>query len=115
MSHCKDSCSCGAGSLRMFRGPQGQPGEAATIQVGKVTFAEAPDVINVGTDTHAILDFVLPIRPAPIATQTTLGVSMFPVDGSLTIDAGGNVRLMPIENLVEIFNRRLEMPSGSVL
>lgn len=110
MSKCKDSCSCGAGSLRMFRGPQGPSGEAATIQVGTVTFAEAPDVINVGTDTHAVFDFVLPIRQTPIATATTLGIAMYPTDGDLTIDCAGNVRLAPVENLVEIFEQRVALP-----
>ena len=41
------------------QGIQGVPGTAATIQVGSVTSGNAPSVINSGTSTAAILDFVL--------------------------------------------------------
>lgn len=42
------------------RGPQGIPGEAATIQLGTVTKGDNASVTNVGTENAAIFDFVLP-------------------------------------------------------
>ena len=44
-------------------GPQGDPGKAATIQIGTVSQGEPgtlPCVVNSGTDTEAIFDFVIP-------------------------------------------------------
>lgn len=44
-------------------GPQGDPGKAATIQIGTVSQGEPgtlPSVVNSGTDTEAVLDFVIP-------------------------------------------------------
>lgn len=40
-------------------GPQGIPGEAATVAVGTVVEGSAPQVTNSGTNTDAVLDFVL--------------------------------------------------------
>lgn len=45
-------------------GPQGPAGQAATIQIGSVTSGAAPDVTNSGTETAAVLDFVLQQGPA---------------------------------------------------
>ena len=45
-------------------GPQGPAGQAATIQVGSVTSGAAPAVTNSGTETEAVLDFVLQQGPA---------------------------------------------------
>ena len=45
-------------------GPQGPAGQAATIQIGSVTSGAAPDVTNSGTETEAVLDFVLQQGPA---------------------------------------------------
>ena len=42
------------------QGPQGEPGEAATIAIGNVTSGTTPSVSNSGTNTDAVLDFVLP-------------------------------------------------------
>ena len=50
----------GGGSV----GPQGPAGQAATIQVGSVTSGAAPAVTNSGTETEAVLDFVLQQGPA---------------------------------------------------
>lgn len=50
----------GGGSV----GPQGPAGQAATIQVGSVTSGDAPAVTNSGTETDAVLDFVLQQGPA---------------------------------------------------
>ena len=44
-------------------GPQGDPGKAATIKIGLVSQGEPdtlPSVVNSGTDTDAIFDFVIP-------------------------------------------------------
>lgn len=41
-------------------GIQGEKGDGATIQVGNVTSGDTPEVINVGSENDAILDFVLP-------------------------------------------------------
>ena len=45
-------------------GPQGPAGQAATIQIGSVTSGAAPAVTNSGTETEAVLDFVLQQGPA---------------------------------------------------
>jgi len=45
-------------------GPQGPAGQAATIQIGSVTSGDAPAVTNSGTETAAVLDFVLQQGPA---------------------------------------------------
>lgn len=50
----------GGGSV----GPQGPAGKAATIQIGSVTSGDAPAVTNSGTETEAVLDFVLQQGPA---------------------------------------------------
>jgi hypothetical protein len=47
-------------------GPQGDPGEAATIEVGTVTtvpYGDPATVTNVGTNTDAIFDFEIPEGP----------------------------------------------------
>ena len=44
-------------------GPQGPAGQAATIQIGSVTSGDAPAVTNSGTETEAVLDFVLQQGP----------------------------------------------------
>lgn len=41
-------------------GPKGEPGEAATVAVGTVTGGATAQVTNSGTNTDAVLDFVLP-------------------------------------------------------
>ena len=50
----------GSGSV----GPQGPAGKAATIQIGSVSSGAAPAVTNSGTETDAVLDFVLQQGPA---------------------------------------------------
>ena len=45
-------------------GPQGPAGQAATIQIGSVSSGAAPAVTNSGTETDAVLDFVLQQGPA---------------------------------------------------
>ena len=45
-------------------GPQGPAGQAATIQIGSVSSGDAPAVTNSGTETAAVLDFVLQQGPA---------------------------------------------------
>ena len=46
-----------AGGARLVQGP---PGEAATVEIGAVTNGDAASVTNIGSATHAVLDFVLP-------------------------------------------------------
>lgn len=45
------------------QGPKGEPGEAATIAVGSVTGGATASITNSGTNTDAVLDFVLPQGP----------------------------------------------------
>ena len=45
------------------QGPQGDPGESATVAVGTVTEGTTAQVNNSGTNTDAVLDFVLPQGP----------------------------------------------------
>lgn len=63
MSSCGCGCSCnsGGGYSRILRGPAGEAGKAATITIGNVTTGEEARITNVGTETNAVLDFVLPI------------------------------------------------------
>lgn len=49
----------GGGSV----GPQGPAGQAATIQIGSVSSGTSPAVTNSGTETAAVLDFVLQQGP----------------------------------------------------
>lgn len=41
-------------------GPKGEPGEAATIQIGTTTSGSTPSVTNSGTNKNAVLNFVFP-------------------------------------------------------
>ena len=52
-------------------GPQGPAGQAATIQIGSVTSGDAPAVTNSGTETDAVLDFVL--QQGPVGPQGPKG------------------------------------------
>lgn len=70
----------GGGSV----GPQGPAGQAATIQIGSVTSGAAPAVTNSGTETEAVLDFVLQQGPAGPSKQ---GVAVPDVSGSEAADA----------------------------
>lgn len=45
-------------------GPAGPAGQAATIQIGSVSSGDTPAVTNSGTETDAVLDFVLQQGPA---------------------------------------------------
>lgn len=45
------------------QGPQGVPGDSATVAVGTVTGGTTAQVNNSGTNTDAVLDFVLPQGP----------------------------------------------------
>lgn len=82
----------GGGSV----GPQGPAGKAATIQIGSVTSGAAPAVTNSGTETDAVLDFVLqqgpqgPQGPQGIqgpAGPSKQGVAVPDVSGSEAADA----------------------------
>lgn len=55
----------GAAGPRGAAGAQGESGRAATIQIGAVQIGavEEASVQNVGTDTYAVLDFVIPQGP----------------------------------------------------
>lgn len=44
----------------VIRGEKGEDGKTPTIKIGKVTNGDKPSVKNSGTETDAILDFVLP-------------------------------------------------------
>lgn len=41
------------------KGDPGEPGSAATVAIGNVTSGSTPSVVNTGTETDAVLDFVL--------------------------------------------------------
>ena len=59
------------------QGPKGDPGESATVAVGTVTGGTTAQVNNSGTNTDAVLDFVLPEGPQgpPGAGVTYLGTT----------------------------------------
>lgn len=73
----------GGGSV----GPQGPAGKAATIQIGSVTSGVAPAVTNSGTETDAVLDFVLQQGPQGPAGPSKQGVAVPDVSGSEAADA----------------------------
>ena len=47
-------------SLKGEKGDTGLPGKSATVTIGTVTTGEAASVTNAGTETEAVLNFVLP-------------------------------------------------------
>lgn len=47
-------------SLKGEKGDTGLPGKSATVTIGTVTTGEAASVTNTGTETAAVLNFVLP-------------------------------------------------------
>ncbi len=51
-------------------GEKGADGKAATIKVGKVSYGSTPRVVNVGTETDAVLDFTLPVTDTGSGTGT---------------------------------------------
>lgn len=51
------SVSLDAGGAKLVQGP---PGEAATVAIGSVARGDEASVVNSGSETHAVLDFVLP-------------------------------------------------------
>lgn len=60
-------------------GPQGVPGEAATINVGSVTttaYGNPAQVTNSGTESDAVLDFVIPQGKPGQATTTMGGLTL---------------------------------------
>ena len=76
----------GATGPQGLTGPAGADGTAATITVGTTTTGEPgteASVTNVGTDTEAILNFVIPAgEPATI----TPGVAVTPLLATATLD-----------------------------
>lgn len=73
----------GIDGLQGIQGEKGDPGadgRAATIRVGNVTEGEQASVINVGTDTDAIFDFVIPVGstgsiiPGPAGDNATITI-----------------------------------------
>ena len=56
--------------LGRVEGKQGPPGQAATIRIGTVTAGDTPQVINTGSPTNAILNFVLPSSASGQQEQT---------------------------------------------
>ena len=61
--------------LWRVEGKQGPPGQAATIRIGTVTAGDTPQVINTGSPTNAILNFVLPSSASGQQEQTVEGIS----------------------------------------
>lgn len=62
-NNCAGAGGGGSGPGVSLPGDQGEPGEAATIQIGSVTSIApdaAPVIENVGTPNHAILNFAIP-------------------------------------------------------
>lgn len=47
-------------TTKVLQGQKGDAGDSATVNIGTVTVSDKPAVINVGTDTNAILDIILP-------------------------------------------------------
>ncbi len=77
-------------------GPSGAPGAdgiAATIEIGTVTTGDTASVTNVGTNTAAVLDFVL-----PLPTETTPAYIDLQNTTASAIAAPGNIPLTSLRN-----------------
>lgn len=69
--------------------PKGKDGTAATVRIGRVISAEPnvpPDVINTGTDTNAVLDFIIPKGKDGLDGQ---GIAATVEVGTVTTGAAG--------------------------
>lgn len=80
-------------SLKGRDGSPGRDGESATVTIGTVTAGETPSVTNTGTQTEAVLNFVLPKGTDGrdgVGIAQTLSLS----GNTLTLsDGGGSVTL----------------------
>ena len=87
------------------QGPKGDPGESATVAVGSVTGGTTAQVNNSGTNTDAILNFVLPQGPqGPKGDGVSILAAKLPTDPPSAYEAGR----------VEIFQTsNSSWPSGS--
>lgn len=103
-------------ALLNFVIPRGDPGSAASIQVGTVTSGETANVINSGTSSNAVFDFVLPKGDkgntgspgadagfgTPTATVQTLPAGS---EATVTVTASG-------ENTEKVFAFAFGIPKG---
>lgn len=78
-------------------GPQGPAGQAATIQIGSVTSGAAPAVTNSGTETNAVLDFVL--QQGPAGPQGPAGAKGDPGDQGPQGPAGPSKQGVAVPNV----------------
>ena len=116
------SCCCTGA-----QGEPGIPGKAATIQIGTVETG-APgtmaSVVNVGTETNAILDFVIPQgEPGPQGEQGVQGEQGIPGEQGPQGEQGiqgeqgpqGEQGQSAISDIVWVTNSGVTLPSQSVL
>lgn len=107
-------------SLIGAKGDTGLPGKSATVTIGTVTTGETASVTNTGTETEAVLNFVLPKGTDGrdgVGVAQTLTLS----GNTLTLsDGGGSVTLpsqsatnAPAANEYEIHGQG--MPNGKVV
>nr|WP_315116551.1 hypothetical protein [uncultured Neisseria sp.] len=105
--------------LKSLKGATGAPGKSATVTIGTVTTGETASVTNTGTETEAVLNFVLPKGTDGhdgVGIAQTLSLS----GNTLTLsDGGGSVTLpsqsatnAPAANEYEIHGTG--MPNGKV-
>lgn len=79
-------------------GPQGDPGDAATVTVGAVTTGAAGSsavVTNSGTNTHAILNFTIPAGNNGLDGATPSGLTVNDVSSGFEIQ-DGLVQSLPV-------------------
>ena len=94
---CTGTAWTNAGNIKGDKGDTGNPGAAATIAVGSVTKGENASVVNSGTNTAAVFDFVLPkgdkgdTGPAGTYTEGT-GIDI--TDSTISVDSDAT----PTEN-----------------
>ena len=105
-------------SLKGAKGDKGDDGKSATVTIGTVTAGETPSVTNTGTETEAVLNFVLPKGEDGrdgVGIAQTLSLS----GNTLTLSDGGGSVTLPSQSATNAPANEYEihgtgMPNGKV-
>lgn len=79
----------GADGAQGKDGEKGADGKAATVKIGTVTEGDTPSVTNSGTETDAVLNFVLPKGSSSPSSGSSSGTSVQKSTFTFTIPASG--------------------------
>lgn len=107
-------------NLGNVKGPKGADGKGATVQIGTVAVGANASVVNSGTSTDAVFDFVFPKAAYTLPAATASALGGVKSGGGITVDASGNVTLNTtvINNLINTAitaYAQKEHPVGDVL